>query len=352
MILELFDARMLNPLVTFLERNGARSGSFLDRARIPGELIAEGGWITKKQAYDFTFDVVQRSRCQDAVFAAYLQFELRHLGPLEAAMRACKTVKEALEIGARLGSAAYEGNEYFLSTDGDTTWFCYREPKSASKGQIFIPDMTLTVYYRLIRALVNEDWRPERILLCGEQTERHRTVDPFRDCRVGSPRDYSALGFPTEFLSRRMPPQSSDVLSDNVEAWLFSPDESAPIVDSLYRLLGSRFSYRKLPTLELVALMAGISTASLKRGLASAGTTYGRLLDRLRFDTACEMLAIPQLTVKEIAYELGYSGTNNFVRGFRRMTGLTPGEYRRLNSTAHRVDTRISPQRECNATAT
>jgi hypothetical protein len=50
MNLELLDARMLNPLVAFLERNGARRGSFLDRARIPGELIAEGGWITKKQA--------------------------------------------------------------------------------------------------------------------------------------------------------------------------------------------------------------------------------------------------------------------------------------------------------------
>jgi AraC-like DNA-binding protein len=44
------------------------------------------------------------------------------------------------------------------------------------------------------------------------------------------------------------------------------------------------------------------------------------------------MLSIPQLSVKEIAHELGYSGTNNFVRGFRRMTGMSPGEYRRQQS--------------------
>jgi AraC-like DNA-binding protein len=75
--------------------------------------------------------------------------------------------------------------------------------------------------------------------------------------------------------------------------------------------------------------MVGISQATLNRGLATAGMSYGRLLDCLRFDTACEMFAIPQVTVKEIAHELGYSGTNNFVRGFRRMTGVTPGEYRR-----------------------
>lgn len=329
MNLDLFDARMLAPLVAFLERNGARSGPFLGRARIPDELVAEGGWITKKQAYDFTFDVVQRSRCHDAVFAAYLQFELRHLGPIEAAMRSCKTVKESLEVGARLGSAAYEGNEYFLRIDGDTTWFCYREPTSLSKGQIFIPDMTLSVYYRLISELADEDWRPERILLRGELTDRHRTVERFGACRAGSHPDYTALRFPTEFLSRRTPPLFTADEHHELGPWLSSPNVNVPIVDSLYRLIASRFPYRKLPTLEQVALMVGISQATLKRGLATAGMSYGRLLDRLRFDTACEMLAIPQVTVKEIAHELGYSGTNNFVRGFRRMTGATPGEYRR-----------------------
>lgn len=329
MKLELFDARMLSPMVAFLEGNGARSESFLSRARIPVEHVADGGWITKKQAYDFTFDAVQRSACHDAVFAAYLKFDLRHLGPIEAAMRACKTVKEALEVAARLGSAAYEGNEYFLRIDGDTTWFCYREPVGISKGQMFIPDMTLSVYYRMIRALVDENWRPDRLLLRGESTDRHRTVETFEDCRASPHRDYTALGFPTEFLSRRMPPQPSGASFENREAWLSSPDGSAPIVDSLYRLVGSRFCYRQLPTLDLVALMSGVSAATLKRGLAAAGMTYGRLLDRLRFDTACEMLSIPQITIKEIAHELGYSGTNNFVRSFRRMTGLTPGEYRR-----------------------
>lgn len=323
---------MLSPLIAFLDRNGARSSSFLDRAWIPGELVAEGGWITKKQAYDFTFDVVERTRCEEAVFAAYLQFELRHLGPIEAAMRSCKTVKESLEVGARLGSAAYEGNEYFLRIDGDTTWFCYREPRVVSKGQKFIPDMTLTVYYRLIRALINEDWRPERILLHGELTERHRTIDNFEECRVSSHPDCTALGFPTEFLSRRLPQQPVESASDDCGAWLSGPEGSVPIVDSLHRLVASRFPYRKLPTLEQVALMVGVSTATLKRGLGSAGMTYGRLLDRLRFDAACQMLSIPHVGVKEIAYELGYSGTNNFVRGFRRMTGMTPGEYRRHRS--------------------
>jgi AraC-like DNA-binding protein len=326
--IDLIDARMLAPLVGFLDRNGGRSEAFLDRRHIPGELITAGGWITKKQAYDFTCDVVRRSCCPDTVFAAYLHFEFKHLGPIEAAMKSCKTVKESLELGARLGSAAYERNEYFLKIEGDTTWFCYREPSVGSPGQTYINDMTLMVYYRLIRALVDEDWRPERILIRGQPTDRHRTVEGFEDCRADQHADHIALGFPTAFLSRRLVSFHPEYKVDERHLWLSGPEVSPPIVDSIYRLVASRFTYRKLPTLDHVALMVGVSPATLKRNLHSAGMTYSRLLDRMRFDAAREMLSIPQASVKEIAHELAYSGANSFVRSFRRMTGVTPGEYR------------------------
>jgi AraC-like DNA-binding protein len=94
-------------------------------------------------------------------------------------------------------------------------------------------------------------------------------------------------------------------------------------------LVASRFTYRDLPTLDQVAKMVDVSPTTLKRQLASAGTTYTGLLDRLRFEIACEMLSIPEMSIKEIAHELCYSGTNNFVRSFRRMTGMSPGQYRR-----------------------
>jgi AraC-like DNA-binding protein len=346
MHLDLFDARVLEPLVTFLQRHGARAESFLDRAHIPNELIAEGGWVAKKQAYDFTLDVVQRTRCQDAVFEAYLSFEFEHLGPIAEAMKSCKTVKEALEVGARLGSTSYEGSEYFLKIDGDTTWFCYREPHVVSAGQTFINDMTLMIYHHLIRITANEDWRPERMLTQGQVIDRHRTVENFEDCQVSFHANFSALGFPTKFLRRRLPWQQPKCGFDESEAWQFGPEGSAPVVDALYRLIASRFPYDQLPTLEMVARMTGVSAATLKRQLASAGVTYRGLLDRLRFDAACEMLSMPEISVKAIAHELGYSGTNNFVRSFHRMTGMSPGEYRRrqmFDVSEGRNSTKVPP---------
>ena len=328
MSVPLFDARALAPLVSFMDRIGVRAETLLDGHRIPIELIEAGGWVAKKQAYDFTLDVVQRTRCRETVFAAYVDFQLDHLGPIADAMRSCKTVKEALDVAIQLGSIAYEGSEFRLRIEGDTTWLSYSEPGAISGGQPFIMDMTLMVYYHLVRATVDHDWRPKRMRTRGSLVKRHGSVEFFEDCRTEVHPDYSALAFPTEFLSRRLPWPGSTTKFDATEAWQFGPEESESITDALYRLVASRFPYRKLPTLDQLSLLVGLSPATLKRQLASAGMTYGKLLDRIRYDVACDMLPIPNMTVREIAHELGYSGTNNFVRSFRRMTGTTPGQYR------------------------
>ncbi|TWU15679.1 helix-turn-helix domain-containing protein [Allorhodopirellula heiligendammensis] len=67
--------------------------------------------------------------------------------------------------------------------------------------------------------------------------------------------------------------------------------------------------------------------APLVRFLESSGADSESILDRARIPG--ELLAETPLAISEIAQQLGYSGTNNFVRGFRRLSGVTPGAYRR-----------------------
>lgn len=329
MPIELFDARMLAPLVGFLRQSGIRPQPLLDRAQIREELVEAGGWIGKKQAYDFTFDVVKKTGYAEAVFASYLSFEFEHLGPIATAMKACATVKESLEVGLRLGSTAYEGNEYFLWIDGETTWICYREPRVISAGQPYINDMTLTVYFQLVCALVDGAWRPEQALFRKELTDRHSALEQFEECRASCHPDLTALAVPTEFLSR---PLAQRFLASEVPCgneWRFGPENSEPIVEKLHRLLASNFPCRKLPTLHQVAKMVDVSEATLKRRLASTGMSYRRLLDRLRFMEARKLLSVPEMSVRDIALEIGYADTSNFVRSFRRMTGIPPEAYRR-----------------------
>ena len=84
----------------------------------------------------------------------------------------------------------------------------------------------------------------------------------------------------------------------------------------------------ELPTLETLSAIIGVSQRTIRRCLFNEAITYRELLNRIRFDAACAMLDDEKMLVTDIAFELGYSGPNNFVRAFQRIAGMTPSKYR------------------------
>ena len=57
-------------------------------------------------------------------------------------------------------------------------------------------------------------------------------------------------------------------------------------------------------------------------------TSFKKYLNLLRLEEAKKLLIEPSLTIKEIAYMVGYSSTNNFTRVFKQYEGSTPSEFR------------------------
>jgi AraC family transcriptional regulator of arabinose operon len=58
------------------------------------------------------------------------------------------------------------------------------------------------------------------------------------------------------------------------------------------------------------------------------GTTPLKFLHRQRMMRACNLLANTQLSIKQIAYRLGYDNSSHFARGFQKATGFRPVEFR------------------------
>lgn len=58
------DARILTPIVSFLECNGASAEVRLDRLSPPGEMIESGGMIAKKQCHDLLLQVAHQEGCE------------------------------------------------------------------------------------------------------------------------------------------------------------------------------------------------------------------------------------------------------------------------------------------------
>lgn len=81
--------------------------------------------------------------------------------------------------------------------------------------------------------------------------------------------------------------------------------------------------------IDRIARGLGYSRQTLYRRLKEEGTTYERLLDGLRRRLALRLVRDHGLSVKEIAYRLGFSDPAAFSRAFKRWTGASPGEMRR-----------------------
>jgi AraC-like DNA-binding protein len=67
---------------------------------------------------------------------------------------------------------------------------------------------------------------------------------------------------------------------------------------------------------------------TLRRRLGEEGQGFQSLKDHLRRDAAIEYLARPDMTLLDIADQLGFSEASTFHRAFKKWTGVAPGEYR------------------------
>jgi AraC-like DNA-binding protein len=77
-----------------------------------------------------------------------------------------------------------------------------------------------------------------------------------------------------------------------------------------------------------VAEQLGMSERSFRRRLASEGISFGEVLDRLRNRLALRYLADEHVSLKQIAWLLGYSEPGAFNHAFKRWTGTSPRQLR------------------------
>jgi AraC-like DNA-binding protein len=97
--------------------------------------------------------------------------------------------------------------------------------------------------------------------------------------------------------------------------------------DRIRRLLRSRLQ-DELPSLDAVARTLAMTPQTLSRRLREEGQGFQALKDNLRRDTAIELLQRPELTLLDVAVQVGFSEASTFHRAFKKWTGVAPGEYR------------------------
>ncbi len=96
------------------------------------------------------------------------------------------------------------------------------------------------------------------------------------------------------------------------------------LIQYVQGLIAKNIAQKAPVNLDYIANAMHMSTATLKRKLASHNTSYQQLLDHYRQQQAIFQLSQQGLSNDKVADALNFSDTTNFRRSFKRWTGVTP----------------------------
>jgi len=108
------------------------------------------------------------------------------------------------------------------------------------------------------------------------------------------------------------------------------PDYTA-LLDQLTSLLVEQGLYADTElNLQRLARKAGIPSRQVSRAVNSqTGLNVSQWVNEARIRAACELLRESDATILEIMQKVGFATKSNFNREFRRVTGDSPGNWRR-----------------------
>lgn len=141
---------------------------------------------------------------------------------------------------------------------------------------------------------------------------------------------YNQMRFPASRLEQPLKfsdPRLAQMAQAQCEAEMANIKTPPRLLNKVRRIILAD-SWRS-PGVEEVASELHMSARTLKRKLQQLGTSYQVILSDLRKALAVEYLTQTDMTVDDIAIQLGYSDASNFARAFRRWTSKSPSDYRR-----------------------
>ncbi len=184
----------------------------------------------------------------------------------------------------------------------------------------------------IVRSASGPDWCPAEITLASRGQPSDAALEAYGNTRIRTGQPCSsvlvaAADMAQTCIDRRskpdhvndptIPPRTPSGLG---EAWDF--------VTAL-RAIIRPYLAQGHPHLLLVAEIAGMSARTLQRRLAQSGLRYSDIVQEARFSIASDLMADSDLNIADIAFAAGYENAPHFSRAFKRLTGMTPRDYRR-----------------------
>lgn len=271
-------------------------------------------------------------------------------GYLGYALLSSASIRAALELVVRFATRRQPFVVLELAEEAGGAVLCLRETQEMGLLRPLFCEGLLVGIARLLGLLLGERMADCELWFQGAEPPYYAAYrERLPPVKYGMPA--MQLRLPHNLLSRRPLMADAVALGQAVEACeceqaLTAPESLSQRVLALMQTMPEVY-----PPLESVASRLCISSRTLKRRLAEAGTSYRQLLDERRRSDVLRLMLQPELGLQRISELVDYQDAASFARAVRRWFGKTPSELRRQLCHADGADQAPASSRPAGAGA-
>ncbi len=207
-----------------------------------------------------------------------------------------------------------------LQTNGSVSKFSVKINGNGNRGQQISEEIDIS---RILDAFVfvgGEHFTPIELGITANSTYYLESIFPKGNYTIKLNQDESWILFDTSLLIKKIPNILEDPISIELDNHHLSEFKVEQLLES--------FKIGYIPKLDEIADMFNVSRRTIERNLQFEGTHFSEIKRRYLQRKSYELLSNGKLSVKEIANQLDYSNSQNFIRTFKSWNGLSPNEYR------------------------
>lgn len=333
-------ATTLIPFMRFLDDLGAPVDRALAQEHLPLGLREKPGcYVATKLNWGFVGRMARQEDIDDLGLRVCHQAGVSILGrALYKRLDHASTLAHALQTFCERAARESSGMTCWVTTNAGQIEVHLRKTFGpTTRGYRQTEWLGLVAIITVAQLFLGSTWEPTTVSLrsVGLVPDLARELFPNTRFVTGQPRVF--IAFPREALPHARTPAPESPRFAQPETWQSEVFDEAPAEGLFAALAQSLEPYLAdgYPDVTLGARIADTSVRTLQRRLNLLGVSYSMVVDEARFRIASKMLVATDAPSREVAKAVGYSDPSHFARAFRRLTGLSPGEYR---SQAGRVE--------------
>ena len=229
-------------------------------------------------------------------------------------------IKPALEKRGQLASVSFTGVAGLDRAEIDS--LIAKQPAQVCTS--------LSMWHHFISWLIGERVALNRVSFSFPENQAAPTCATRFQTEVKFNQQQNAIVFPASYLEYPLVQTETTLhgfLKTAPYQLLVMVDDSVSLTTQVVALIGRDFSILP-PSAEQVAQTLNMSLSTLRRRLLAENTSFQKIKDECRKNSAIQHMRSPQLSINDVAELMGFDEPSAFFRSFKRWTGMTPGEFR------------------------